>query len=430
MSSSATHRAAHGGTLQLALLLVPLALVPWGAGCQQGQVASHNLDEVLSPEGRLRYAGDLRTAREQLLLGLVPPGFQTEDGAFGLSAEGPIPDPTDVVVENLLRLAEAEDGSPRWRDATRVRHFARYAVECPAGLGRERALLELATEGRRLELSEPWQAPTAPAGPEELRARLDGLVEAASALVTAGTQADATAVLDFRAQCELISDAEVDLQGARRLLQAVAPLFELRLPDEASAAVEALSLALQKRVVAEALARGLRDPLPYVRAAAVRANCATFGDPFLLEAALVLGARPIQPALPRGIGAGFERFGLASEPFEEWQVRATVCELLVDRGLPAAAGVPDMQGLGLKLGLLQALMTVATRYDAFHPRARTQAMRALAVVSGARESSLREEVWVRWWRAVRPELEAAFDRAVRDADATRGAVSLALKNGP
>lgn len=418
--------------MTLARGLTPLVLLlPAAFGCRHGEVATHNLDVVMSSEDRLRYVGDLQGPIEYFLRGFVDPSALEEGSWLAGDDDEPIKDPTDVAVENLLDLADTTDGPRRWREAEEVRHFARYAAECPAGLGRERALLELGAHGRRLGLSEPHRAPASPANAAELRVRLEGLVDGARSLLAQGRKAPQTAVADFVAACEVLGAAEVDLAGGRRVLRAVSPFFrQASLSGEAEAALVSLSERVQRQVVGEALARGLRDELPYVRAAALRANTAVFGDSFLVEAALVLAVRPTQPLLPHGHGAAFTRFGLVPEPADVAEARVAVCQMLAERGLPAPVAGTDAAALTVRYGLFATLVQLASRYELFPSRARVHAMLALEEVTGARVASLREEDWDRWWKVVGPELEAAC----RTAEAERGTATpdpdAPLKNDP
>ncbi|MEZ6017507.1 MAG: hypothetical protein R3F49_20510 [Planctomycetota bacterium] len=385
-------------------LLGPGMLV--SGGCKSSEAASHNLDVLMSSEERLRYVGDLRSAIEQLVRGFVDPSMLEEGSWLGGSDDTAIPDPTDAVVENLLALSHSTDGPDRWREAEQVRQLARYASVCPAGLGRERALLELAPHGLRLGIDQPLKAGKV-ANAEELRVRLEALVDGAKQMLALGNKADATATADFEAACRVLAEAEVDIAGGRRVLRAVSPFLRLSgLPDAAERALVDLSEALQKRLVTEALARGLHDEAPYVRAAALRANAAVFGDPFLIEAALSLGVEPLQARLPDGLGEAYTAFGVPSEDVDIPDARVEVCRLLVERGLPKVAAASDGAGLTLRFGLYYALTQVATSYNLFHPMARSHAMLALDAVSGARLGSLREEVWDAWWREVGPGLDA------------------------
>ncbi len=379
---------------------------------------SRNLDTLMTSDERLTYVGNLQSPLEFLFAGLFRKvGVGGENWLTGKRTD-PIPDPTDEAVENLLALAETGDGPREWREAVEVRHFARYAAECPAALARERALLQLGEHGRRLGLTEPHVAPARPANAEELRLRIASLVDGAEGLRARG--ADATALADFQAACEVLAAAEVDLAGGRRALAALAPFLRGgRLPSaEARERLAEVSVALQRQVVGEALARGLRDPEPFVRAAAYEACIATYGEPFLVEAALCLGVRPTQPFLPGGHGEPYTQFGLVSEPPDVGAVRRVVCRTLAEGGLPQVAREDDARGLALRFGVLVTLMQVATRFDAFDSEARAQAMLALEGLTGAGLVSLREEVWDRWWRDVGPELEERYKAAARTAAPT------------
>jgi hypothetical protein len=415
-------RVARDGGQALSMQIIELGLLfgiaALAGGCRTGETASHNLDVVLSSEDRLRYVGDIQSAMEALLADFVDPSMLEEGSWLAGGGEEAIKDPTDVAIENLLQLADTDDGPPRWREAEEVRHFARYAVACPAGLARERALIEIAPHGVRLGLTEPYEPPARPANAEELRVRISGLVDGARGLLVARSGAGDTALTDFEAACQVLAAAEIDLAGGRRALAAVSPFLRSGgLPERARDALVALSESLQRRLVGEALAHGLRDPLPYVRAAALRANTEVFGDSFLVEAALVVGARPAQELLPDGHGRAFQRFGLVSDEVDVGEARVEVFRLLIERGVPGPAAGTDAQSLALRFGLLVTLMQVATRFDLFESETRTHAMLALDAVSGARLGSIREEVWDTWWRETGPELQEAYRAEQRRATA-------------
>ena len=398
--------------MAFALALAPA--VALGFGCRSGEQASRNLDTLMGSEERLAYVGNVQSPFEFLFGGLFRKVGVTGENWFTGKASDPIPDPTDAVVDNLLALAATGDGPRAWREAVEVRHFARYAAECPAALGRERALLELAVHGERLGLAGPYVAPARAANAEELRVRIASLVDAAAGLRARG--AAATALADFSAACDVLAAAEVDLAGGRRALAALAPFLRGgALPSsEARARLVQVSESLQRRVVGEALARALQDPTPFVRAAAYRACLATYGEPFLVEAALCLGVRPTQPFLPGGHGEPYTRFGLASEPPDVGEVRRVVCNALATGGLPEVARGEDARGLALRFGVYVTLLQVATRFDAFDSESRAQAMLTLEALSGAGLDSIREEAWDRWWRGVGPELEARFKAAAAE----------------
>jgi hypothetical protein len=406
------------GVTSAALALHFVGLI---AGCQAGETASHNLDVVMSSEDRLRYVGNIHGFFESLIADFVDPNMLEEGSWLAGSGDDPIKDPTDVAIENLLELADSTDGPARWREAEEVRQFARYAIACPAGLARERALLELGRHGVRLGLTEPYQPPVRPANAEELRVRISGLVDGAQGILTARPEGRDTALVDFEAACQVLAAAEFDLAGGRRALATVSPfLRSSKLPKRANEAVVVLSESLQRRLVSEALAHGLVDPRPYVRAAAMRSNTEVFGDAFLVEAALVVGARPAQEFLPDGHGRGFQRFGLKSDPLDASDARVEVCRLLVERGLPEPATGVDAQSLALRFGMLVTLMQVATRFDLFESETRTHAMLALEALSDARLGAIREEVWDTWWRTAGPALQETYRAEQRRATTPQG----------
>jgi hypothetical protein len=312
-----------------------------------------------------------------------------------------------------LRLADGGGFARRSiLEVEQVRQFARYAARCPGRLARERALLELPPHARRLGVREPIVAPERAANAPELSEALAGLVQAMGPLLARGDAASATERADLRAACELLGRLEIDVDGGWRLLRAVSGFAgRADIERELYAPLLALSESVQKHMLALALAHGLRDPDPLVRAAAFAANHATFGRRFLREALLAL--RPLGPT-PEGTLALTPVFGLRPEHPDAEAVYVRVFELLREHGLPLPALLPERDARALRLELLLIPMSIVHDFRTFPERVRAAAMFALGDVSGAGFESLRKEDWEIWWRAHYQE-EAAAIRALEAA---------------
>ncbi|MEL6904955.1 MAG: hypothetical protein AAFP22_06090, partial [Planctomycetota bacterium] len=270
--------------LRAAALCAALGLL---AGCRTTRVAVQNLDAVLSSTDGFRYQGRTTTPLRDLVesgLGVIALPFGGREDDDGLQ---PIPNPTKLSVDELIRLADSTQGGRAWRENESVRVFARFAVGAPAQLARERALLELVPHARRLGIDAlpPLDEDAVSANAPELLEALDGLVDAARARLSESGAATGTQKADFDAAVGVLERAELDVAGGTRLLRALGPFLRAsRLPADARERLEELSTAVQQRLVARALRRGLSDRSALARAAAYRASIELFGDAFAVEA--------------------------------------------------------------------------------------------------------------------------------------------------
>ena len=224
-----------------------------------------------------------------------------------------------------------------------------------------------------------------------------------------------TARVDFEAACALLSGMDLDLDGGRRVLAVAAVLVpRARREPERFGPLLDLAHGVEARMCALALARGLRDPHPRPRAAALEACTRLFGAPFLAAAldAIALDVPP--PAEPR-----VRAFGLGEQPPFDDVVHLRVLALVAEHGLPVHASEPTAARRE-RLKLLHALTRIATDYTLYTDRSRVAAMGALSQVSGAGIESLRLEDWQAWWEGwAEGELEAVRSLEAAQEDAPR-----------
>ncbi|WP_145198233.1 hypothetical protein [Planctomycetes bacterium Poly30] len=327
-----------------------------------------------------------------------------------------------MALQNLLDLATSKEGNEAWRDNEKVRTFARYATSAPSQLCRERAVLELVPHALRLKITEPYKEPPAAANQEELRQALEGLVDATRRIVAERNGVSATASADFEAAIEVLEATRVNVAGGSRLLRAIAPFLKgsaLRagLPDAQRQRLEELSLKVQREIVTEALYAGLVDRTDVVRAAAMRANVAVYGEDFAIEALLSLVPRR-NTADP--VAEAYSRFGAPPVPVQFDMTYIAVCEAFERSGLPFAAKKPTSLGVETRGTIFATLWQIAINDLNFGDRSRIAAMKALDAVSGAQLDTLRSEEWDTWFRGVAPALEEEL-RALKKSESAASA---------
>lgn len=376
--------------------IVALGLLLAGS-CRTADVASANLDQLMGEDNSFRYSGNMQSGVDYLLRSVIDPSWFGEDSILNSDSVVAIENPTRLALDNLLALRKGSLAlSGPFLEAERVRQFTRYAAFCPSALCRERAFLELAPHAARLQVPalaslDRGRAANAPELAEGLRGLRSVLVQ----LALARDEVDYTTRRDFEAACALLGRFEYDIEGGRRLLRVIAAFGEL--PSLRKRDLEpllALSLDVQRRVVALALVRGRYDPSGAVRAAAFRANYAAHGDAFLQEALLAL-------VNPRRVDADgvlivSERFHLVPEIGNEPEPYEAVFELMREHGLPGVSGTPA-DAIAARLAQLHTLMQVTHDFSTYPDRIRALAMSTLGEVSGADLHSLREEEWGAWW---------------------------------
>ena len=344
-------------------------------GCHVVESKAWNLKELHDDTTRHRYSGAIQGDTEyfyrHVLLGSIAIGSAT----FQAKEPGPIEDPAQTCLENLVELADFDDTHPETA-AIQVEWYARLAVLDPWMLSRERSVLGLARAGKRLSAGVPvgLRPDQVPAGAQAASEALAGLVRASRPVLDRGARASASEKLDLDAACKVVSDLVLDLDGARRLLRASAELAGA-VGDENEAGKPLLRLVedLERRCIRQAIAKALLDTEPRVRAAAVEASVASGGRDVLDE---FLGQ------LDRENSA---------------EVLLRIVDLVREHGLPT--GVPEGVALSAEAvheKRLEALMNLLVRPET---SVRVGAMRALGRVSGSNMFSLREEDWQAWWLA-------------------------------
>ncbi len=342
------------------------------AGCSTPDVKVWNLEQLHDDTSHHRYKaalqGDTGWFFRRTLLGV----FQGTGAQYVTETDlEPIEDPSAECLENLidLQVRGNQTGPP---DPRHVEWFARLAVEDPARLSRERAVLALAALGQRLPIGLPSRLGTdqVPAGPAELAPVLEALVRAVRrAAESKGATAD-----EIAPACAAVRALDLDLAAGRRALRASTELE--RIAESGKVEVPALHdlvVHLESLLVRRALASAIEDKDDVVRAAAVHGVAATGGS---LALDVVLYERLRKELAPGPMRA--------------------VLEVIVQHGLPTSP--PGGRALmHSREDWLESVYTIA----AHHPDSemRVCAMRTLTAVSDAGIKSLREEDWYAWWTA-------------------------------
>lgn len=388
-------------------------------GCRSTSVATQNLDAVLGSNDQLRYRGDTTTVFRDVFASLVE---EVTFGAGSTSEEAtldPIPNPTELGLENLILLARSRQGPDGWLHNEQVRVLTRYARFAPSQLLRERAFLELGAHAVRLDVPAKFVAPEEVATASELAGVLNVLVDATRSLLE--DRSSDAAQAEFGGALARMAGTGHDIQGGTRILGAISPFLRgSGIGGAQKGAMEELAVTVQRRCVREALQAGLYDPSPVVRAAAMRAGIEAFGEPFLVECALAL----VPPAFTSDeVRARFGAFGVPSVPSDFVEVHIAVGEALARNGLPAEARGSAIDALELKLVLFSSLHFVAINDLLFPSRSRHAIMRSLGVLSGGELVTYREEEWDTWFQDRADQLGTELRRMRREAAGTSEAGS-------
>lgn len=378
----------------------PLPVLVLGLGlcaCRAFGASSANLDVLHGEGARHKHTAPLVSPFKYSMGNVFGGGLFRPDSPLLAVKVVAIQDAATVCLENMLGLA-ADEPRNAAEEATVVRHYAYLAIDDPWSLTRERALIELGYAGERLELEAPITEPELAANAPELSEAIAGLVAVTEPLL--GGRGSPTAHADFTAACGVIESLDLDVDGGRRLLKAIAGLSERVGRSYSIEALDRLNRHVQRQMVGLALTHGLHDPNGRARAAAYEANWRVFGAPFLREAIHALDVNP------PGEDAPATRFDLAKEwrsyPGQE-DVFVTVLELVREHGLPLDAGLGPLRSMMQRLAFLRTMCQITVAYTVHGDRSRTGAMRALGAVSGSGLHSLRMEDWQRWWVAYSQE---------------------------
>ena len=359
------------------------------AGCSSVPLTSSNLDALMDDGDNLRHRAKVESVWRYQLRGLLNTKWLTESSYLSKDRLVKVGDPSYEALKYLIEL-ESTSSKSEYAQLEKVRQFARYAVRCKGRLARERALLALLPHAVRLEVTQPASEPEEPANAAELQSALQGLVQAARPLLLAEGRADATKRKDLEAAATLFRGLTIDVDGGWRALQAIGTLAAVVDFDrEELHPMRELGRDLQKRLIRLALASGLNDPDPHVRAAAARVTYDIAGDAFLVD------------LLYSMIGGGREQrasnFGLRRESPTEPNVFIAAYELVGEHGLPMSADLPPIEQRRERIELLQGILSVIYETELFGDRQRSAAMLALGRAVPEGPGELREEAWIEWW---------------------------------
>lgn len=341
-----------------------------------------NLDQLHDAEGRHKYSAALESDIEYLLRHEVA-GLLKSGSALVAKDPSHVENPSLRCLETLVELGEANAKDPRAR-ALQVAWSTRLAASDPAALSRERAVLILGELGARLEVGRPAALPAGAvvASVDDVTTRATALVRAVRALVDpASLKGESAPSIDEA--CNALESLQYDIDGARRVIEAVSQLGGLRgLDRPARERLERTALDLERRAVRQGLALSFKDRDPLVRAAAVEAAVSCAGIEVLDSMLQQLDREPSPIVVVR------------------------VLEMLHQRGLP-----PPPKELGAsqapawregQLGAIYQLLLVRPQSD-IH----VAAMQVLSKFAGAGFESLREEDWQAWWTRRRAPLVPA-----------------------
>ena len=374
-------------------------VLPALAGCRVLPAKVHNLEALHGEDARHRYSAALMSdwefALRRGIAGLMP------NARSQVEAKQPkrVGDPTEVCLGNLVGLAHFAPGDLR-ASAAQVEWFARLARHDPWHLSRERCVLELGQAGARLALEWPPPERAEPApSTEQVAAAVRDLIAGARPFlarqpVAPPAQAEGASV-DLEEAVRRFSALDLDLEGALRGLRAAAALEGAsNASDPRLEPLRALVVRLERIAVREALRGAIRDEAPRpvagsdpgwpserVRAAALEANVAVYGDPAL---AAFLDTLDREPGT---------------------LVVLKLLQLVRRRGLPERAPPGASESIE---ELRERWTRMVYGRATLHPesRLRVAAMLALGTISrelaGPAVSSLREEDWLEWWRATHP----------------------------
>lgn len=363
-------------------LLTLLAAGALGGGCHFVGATASNLDGLHANEGRHSFVA----VQESNLGWASRTALSTLTRSLGREAIQPSPSAVEDPVESCQELLEelSEFDSDDFSTAsTQVEYFARAAVFDPWSSSREIALRELGHAGQRLGLGErPVDLKIAETSEAQADEALAKLVAATRKWFESRT---GEAKAELEATCAEVAALPLSLRDGLRFLHGVNALLRAAiLRDPRVEPLRPLSIALQRRLVAQAVARGVLDAAPItdggsdpgwpnerVQAAAVRAAVRFGGERKLAE---LLSRNPFG-------SLGGERL-----------VAALECV--------AALGLPTPEGEG---GALERSKWASQIYVTAveHPdgHVRLAAMKALGKLSGRGLVSLQELEWQTWWLA-------------------------------
>lgn len=379
--SASARRPAPAWPTAAALLLAACA----ASGCNSVKAKVWNLDQLHDGDSHHRYHAALESDFEFFLRHEATAFLSSTGASFAQKDPAKIDDPSQRCLEYLVELEEAEANDPR-SSALQIEWCARLCAFDPASLCRERAALALGRFGVRIEAGVPRALPPAPppANAEAVAGAATALVRAVRGVVDPASLKGESAGT-IAAACSAIEALVLDIDGARRALNAIGQLESVRALSAADRTqLQATALELERRLVRQALARALQDRDARVRAAAV-------------SAAVACGSLPV-----------LEGFVLTLQREQDPLVVLRVLELVLARGLgEPPPETPENERANRREKQLASLYAVLVMRPAGDVR--VAAMRALARVSGSGIESLREEDWQAWWLARRASAAGAAE---------------------
>lgn len=377
-----------------------------------------NLERLHTPSGKHRYAvhfvGDVeyafnRSGRTIGGLRIGKPGGSEPQG-------GPLKtltDPSETCYELLEELLDfdAED-EPRLA-SQQIAWCARIIQGDPSPLSRELATLGLGSHGRRVGIAGPYFLAL-----DMPRANADETAKLLTPILARwrGLREGSALPGELRDSLDALVATTFDLDGARRVLTALAGLLGSAEPEQAGYA-ELLEVVLdfQRRTIEFALWQAYDRPESSgrVRAAAVTASVEARGVPML--------ARFVGTTLATERRRGTER---------DAELVVEVLRLVAELGLPSSLeGVDDEELRDLRNSWLSQLVALAVEDPESHVR--IKAMQALKAITDG-PGTLREEDWEEWHylRVVRQREEAGLPPALDAVDASDGSSDEAPGSDP
>ncbi|MDE0905322.1 MAG: hypothetical protein OSB42_11900 [Planctomycetota bacterium] len=431
------------------LRLIPAAtLGALLASCVSGPVASHNLDELLDSNDQLRHVIELRGFKDQLLLDLtgriavigatvaIAASLDDDDvnaidgELLGALYEGTVEvaggagqildqlgsdqtglvhvgDPSLEALHQLLDLISVPVES--LADELRlIRQLTRYAAQCPGRLARERAILGLGPWLVKLEVKVPMDPPRVPAEAEDLTRLIGRFYSDWKVAPDNGTD-------ELQASVDALLDTEINIQGMWRVLKGLEALAS---QDRATPAMGSiliqLARSLEARSLAMALASGLTDVDPIVRAAAIETGMGYLDSSFILEALECLV--PGQVVDDQGRVPRTRNHGLFPIVPGEGLVVQRLLDQLALGGLRLPEDLDPAARNSLRRSVLGLVIEISHDVVTFDEASRAAALRALVALAPEGPGSRRKEDWEGWWREFAQQAQgAATAEAAEDA---------------
>jgi hypothetical protein len=363
-----------------------------------------NLERLHTPSGMHHYAvhlvGDVEYAfnRSGRTIGGVRIG-KPDDSMAQEGRKNTLSDPSETCYELLGELLDFDSEDDLRLASMQVTWCARIIQTDPSPLSRERATLALGMHGRRVSIDGPRFLPI-----EMPRADADQTAHLLTGVVAnwRGLRQGTALAGELGASLQELSSTRFDLDGARRVLPALAGLLGGAYPGEPGyAQLSEVTLEFQRRTIELALWHAYDRPesAGRVRAAAVTASVEADGVAML--------ARFVGTSLATERRRGADR---------DADLVIEILRLVALLGLPESLEeFGDEQFQEVREGWLAQLMGLAIGDP--DSQVRVKAMQALTKVTDG-PGTLREEDWEEWYhqRVMRQREEAGLPRALDAVD--------------